>query len=128
MEEKKQPPSPIITEVVAWLMIIFGIVIIPFSLFISFCQLISPGSSSASAFYGGLLFSLLGILLIILAIFLFRKKKWAWMISAILSFLLMIYTIITAIYNPSFLMITAIFGLIFGFFLIDRKNFWKIAT
>jgi len=83
-----------------------------------------------------------GILLIVFSCFLFKKKKWAWKASTVLTFLLiLIDTSLSVQYlQEGGIMRYELWGfkiqLLLYFLhlppllllLLDRKNFWKIAT
>ena len=85
---------------------------------------ISGGESSFGFFF-----------FILLAIFLLRKKKWAWWLSALLTPIVGVVLFLSfAIaswfqhFPPSDLLIILIPLIVFILLLLDRKNFWKIAT
>ena len=132
---------PIKTKIAAWWMIIIGVyseylvinnIIITFGL-----------KTEALVFFVALILISLGALCFISGLFLLKRKKWAWWLSIFsLSILLFLnlndlivgLRVLIAIppsdWNGSFFLLIFPFILLISFILLllDRKNFWKIAT
>jgi len=155
MEQTIQKPSlPIKTKIAAWWMIIIGGIVIGFIiksnnwliyLFDYFLYPEKRGVESGWLLVFGLIliiFFLLPIFLcfILPGLFLLRKKRWAWWISNGTMILFVVFVILFSYIRIPFLKAPPIFpkssiiiasllaSLPFLLLLLDRKNFWKIAT
>jgi len=149
MEQNIQKPSlPIKTKIAGLMMIIFGIVIVPFSL-IFFFGMAGLGYLSGEIYGYSMLFGLLGLFLIILPPFLFKMKRWAcWFSGIILTILVIIFLQYFIwlllhyseaidkgrVYLENLPFLIGVFVIIILFLvpllllLLDRKNFFKVAT
>jgi len=116
---------PIKTKIAAWWMIIIGGILIIFSL-----RTLDITYMLGGSFYHNVLLFALGALLLLFPTFLLfsrRKLAWYWAIItlSILS-LFYIYNIFTV--EPIDILIIFILAIPLILLLLDRKNFWKIAT
>ena len=122
---------PIKTKIAAWWMVMIGIIclIIPLIPFPSWRE------SYDGAPLGIILiplFILIGLLFLWPAAFILKRKKWSWYLEVVI--LLIILALSTWIYAPEKWIIREFFLIIIIFLpplillLLDRKNFWKIAS
>ena len=149
----QKPSLPIKTKIAAWWMIVVGGIYLLAFLWIGFGETISevfsPGFSTAGTggivafitlLFIGILFFLATIFLFLPALSLFKKRRWAWKFSitilligtiSLLGFVIYLHVVHETIsrYGMFFLGTPFILLLIpFILLLLDRKNFWKIAT
>ena len=137
----QKPSLPIKTKIAAWWMIGFGILA-----FIFFIRLFSP--TPRPEFGGGIADIVMiiifgpalvvsGIVFLIGGALLFAKTKLGWWLSIVsLLITILIFHLIynpftsieTFIEEPFLFLISIIFLAPFILLLLDRKNFWKIAT
>jgi peptidoglycan/LPS O-acetylase OafA/YrhL len=131
----QKPPLPIKTKVGAWWMIVIGGVIILFGLFLLLLANAQKGyGASGVGFTFGISGCLLGLLIGILpGCSLLQRKKRGWWWSIILLFIgIGVFGYMIIIYEPELtgylLFLILILLPPFVLLLLDRKNFWKIAT
>ncbi len=84
-----------------------------------------------------LAFVLIGLLLIVANFFVLRKKKWAWWLAMVAFIPFFLCAFLLVIYGLGHFTLSLVAGS-FGYclsllvalilLLLDRKNFWKIAT
>ena len=119
----QKPNLPIKTKIAAWWLIIIGVIGLIFSVWNILSYLLiffreSWGQESGRALIGSLSFGvivLLSLFFLLPGIFLLRKKRWAWWIIIVLL-------IFPSIYMWYFTLVPIVL------FLLDRKNFFKIAS
>jgi hypothetical protein len=116
----QKPSLPIKTKIVAWLMIIINGIFVLDSTYGYYYRYVITRHKFVSSFGGIIRVYLMFLLPIIAGSFLLRKKKWAWWLSLVIIFI--------SIFLPYFGPITLIPLIIFIVFLLDRKNFFKIAS
>jgi hypothetical protein len=138
MEEVSLPTK---TKIAAWWMILIG----GYSECIIINNIITAFGTKTEplVFFVAFVLVFLGVLCFIGGLFLFKRKKWAWWLSIFsLSLLLylnlnnlitelrVLFTMPPSDWNGSFFLL--LFPLIllipFILLLLDRKNFWKIAS
>jgi len=124
-KERNQVSLPIKTKIAAWWMIIIG----------GALGLMGLSFPFSPSFYGnfvvavvwGIIVALPGLLVFISGFQILKRKKLAWWLivigtSIILTLLLLMYRS----YTPPIFILSVLIPLIF--LLLDRKNFWKIAS
>jgi hypothetical protein len=140
----QKPPLPIETKIAAWWLIIIGGIGLIFSVWNILSLLViffgeSWGQESGWALIGTLSFGvivLLSIFFLLPGIFLLRKKRWAWWVSIIIYSGISLY-LFSVFLSPRFSLtpLNAIdfcylllFFIPFILLLLDRKNFFKVAS
>jgi hypothetical protein len=116
----QKPSFPIKTKIAVWWMMILALIEMPIFINMLFRKEGGPGISIRSKlFYPSL------ILLIVSILFLTRKK-WAWWLAIIMIISIISYWWMwwLNLYQIIFFQILISFFLL----LLDRKNFWKIAS
>lgn len=140
-----KPSLPIKTRIAAWLMIITAVSgTLFFRLTFMSKQAISGAEIGAIFVVGAFYFIILplGLLICISGIFLLKRKRWAWWFSVVIF---SIFSILAVKIVIGSIIEESIYGVEVGYIvfliliilsplipvillLLDRKNFWKIAT
>lgn len=119
-------PLPIKTKIAAWVMIIIGISLSIMGLIINNSL---PEDSYPQAHRDLLFGNFFGFLLIVSSIFLLiRISKKAWWIAITINLIFIITTILIQFLSLLLFILIIPFIIPFILLLLDRKNFWKIAT
>jgi len=132
---------PIKTKIAAWWMIVTGLVYLIINLIMPISE--SPDRPPLVLLFIPL-FILLGLFFLWPAIFILKRKKWAWYVAVIILFMIMAmfiyifpfqdyfaYKKVLEMTVKEFLFIVIMFlSPLISFILLflDRKNFWKIAS
>ena len=145
----QKPPLPIKTKIAAWWMIVSGIIWIymlfarhgPTPFGTSWVLSVFAGISiftgklpisSSICFFVFILITLICIIgtLFVAPVFLFKRKKWAWWLSIVGFFLSLIFILFLHYPFGSLKELIVPFHplILFILLLLDRKNFWKIAS
>ena len=138
----QKPILPTKTKIAAWWMVIFGLIFLGYQvsiLYPSYRLWKEYGELGVNPLYAGAFPILFNALIFLLpGIFLFKRRKMAWHFAAvILIFILMggLFMFGVSIFQEGFYFLdkfTATFYLfviiLFILLILDRKNFWKIAT
>jgi len=143
---------PIKTKIAAWWMIVmFGgssIIASLLMVFIATMQIIETGDFHESYLMGLIVLLLIALLFIFPGIFLLERKRWGWYLAIIILSISLLFStsLLILLIREAFLLspeqirdsqirdFRIIFILIFIlilpliFLLLDRKNFWKIAS
>lgn len=138
----QKPSLPIKTKIVAILMGLISGIILLFTPLLTIGYFLAEYSISL---FGVVVF-LITLLPFLASIFLLRKKRWAWMLTVIIlsvglvaSILEIVFAlgdiniyinIFEELYTPQEVRFkyVLLFSTLLIFLLLDRKNFWKIAT
>lgn len=142
MEEEKQSQFPIKTKIAIWWMEIIGMVglVISGVLFI-FCYGVYGFKSSAGAgdlcrFFAYLGFFCISLPLLVSETLISKRKKWAWKLAIIILITPILLILGLEMVTGGYFIEVFVINLPHNFFLfiplilllLDRKNFWKIAT
>jgi membrane-associated HD superfamily phosphohydrolase len=128
----QKPLVPIKTKIAAWLMLIMGILGVGYTLMFFFLKSVSSSYHATTlTIIKKLLYFF--IFLFLPGLFLLKRKKWAWwlaLFSSILSFFIFPYGLIIFgfVIGEIFPLIIMIFIFIIVILILDRKNFFKIAS
>ena len=130
----QKPPFPIKTKIAAWWMIVFSIILtiifllflitpIGMVLFLLFIRSWDPKLSFL------LIYILITFLLLFTGLSLLKRKKWVWVFSVFLLSIICYFCIKILLPIDFLFLLFLIWNLVLLFFLLlDRKNFWKIAS
>jgi len=133
-EINQKPPFPIKTKIAAWWMIVFSIILtiifllflitpIGMVLFLLFIRSWDPKLSFL------LIYILITFLLLFTGLSLLKRKKWVWVFSVFLLSIICYFCIKILLPIDFLFLLFLIWNLVLLFFLLlDRKNFWKIAS
>ena len=132
----QKPPFPIKTKIVAWWMIIINGIFVLFFIRDDYYRYVIYRHEIVFSLGGMIKVYLMFLLPVIAGFFLLRKKKWAWWVSIIIYGLISLYffsrlftlTIFTVGLNVFDFYYLLYFLVPLILFILDRKNFFKIAS